>query len=98
MKNTYEPRPVDTGDVVLSDDILRLAEELARNTHEVWSQGRINDGWRYGEKRDDEQRLHPCLVPYDELSEEEKEYDRHTSLETLKCIVKMGYKISAQGK
>ncbi len=35
----------------------------------------------------------PCLVPYEELTEEEKEYDRKTAMETLKLILTLGYKI-----
>ena len=89
----YIPKPIDTSDVILDEDILSLAEALARNTHEVWSENRIKDGWKYGERRDDTARLHPCLIPYEELSEEEKEYDRHTSIEALKLICKLGYKI-----
>lgn len=89
----YTPEPIDTSDIVLDDEILGLSEALAKNTHEVWSKNRIKDGWTYGERRDDEKRHHPCLIPYDSLPEEEKEYDRHTSLETLKLIIKLGYKI-----
>ena len=37
---------------------------------------------------------HPCLVPYDELPESEKDYDRATSQETLKLIMKLGFDIS----
>lgn len=90
----YTPNPVDTSDVQLSDDLLELSEKLSENTHEVWAAGRIKDGWSYGETRDDQKRTTPCLVPYDELTEEEKEFDRNTSMETLKLIVKLGYKIS----
>ena len=89
----YQPKPIDTSNVELSDDLQELLEALAFNTHEVWSQQRINDGWRYGEERNDKALLHPCLVPYDELPESEKEYDRNTSLETLKAIVAAGFKI-----
>jgi len=89
----YTPKPIDTSDVVLDSEILELSEALAKNTHEVWSENRIKDGWTYGAERDDEKRLHPCLIPYEELPEEEKEYDRHTSLEALKLITKLGYKI-----
>lgn len=92
--SSYTPSPIDTSDVVLPADILELAERLAENTHEVWAKGRINDGWTYGETRDDLLKKHPCLIPYDELSESEKEYDRATALETLKLIVKLGYSIS----
>ncbi|MBO5111046.1 MAG: Ryanodine receptor Ryr [Clostridia bacterium] len=89
----YKPEPIDTEDVVLSNDILELSEALARNTHEVWAQNRIRDGWTLGEERSDTKRTHPCLIPYEDLPEEEKEYDRATSLETLKVIRKLGYKI-----
>lgn len=92
----YEPHVIDTSDVTISSEIENLAELLARNTHEVWSQGRIRDGWTYGEKRDDAAKTHPCLVPYDQLPESEKEYDRNTSMETLKVILKLGFKIEKE--
>lgn len=90
----YDPKPVNTSDIKLSDDILELSELIAKNTHDVWAEGRIKEGWSYGESRDDEKKHHPCLVPYEELSEGEKEYDRSTSMETLKLIIKLGYKIT----
>lgn len=90
----YVPNPINTDDVVLSDDLLGLCEALAENTHDVWASGRIAQGWTYGEKRDDEKKTTPCLVPYSELPESEKEYDRNTALETIKVMLKMGYKIS----
>jgi len=92
----YEPKPIDTIDVTLDDDIMKLGELLAENTHEVWAEQRIRDGWTYGEVRDDAKKEHPCLVPYSELSDSEKEYDRSTSLQTLKLITKLGYKIVKQ--
>ena len=89
----YKPEPIDTNDVQLSADIMELCELIAKNTHEVWAEERMNNGWVYGEMRDDERKHHPCLVPYDELDESEKKYDRNTSIETLKLIVKLGYEI-----
>lgn len=89
----YIPEPIDTSDVVLTEDILELSELISKNTHEVWSANRIKDGWVYGEVRDDEKKQHPCLIPYEELSETEKDYDRSTSLQALKLIVKLGFKI-----
>lgn len=94
MKKDYLPQPVDTADVKLPEALLALAEEIAKNVHEVWSEGRMKEGWTFGEKRDDALKHHPCLVPYEELSESEKEYDRNTAQETLKLIVKLGFKIS----
>ena len=89
----YTPNPIDTKDVVLDDEILKLSEKLAKNTHENWAKGRIDEGWTYGEKRDDEKKQHPCLVEYEKLTEAEKDFDRTTAMETLKLIIKLGYKI-----
>lgn len=91
---SYEPQPMDTEDVVLSQEIMDLAEILAENTHLVWSERRIAEGWRFGAERNDIRKETPCLVPYLELPESEKEYDRNTALETLKLIVKLGYTIT----
>ena len=91
-KNNYTPHPIDTKDVDLPQELKALAENVAKNVHEVWSAGRMKDGWTYGEERNDAERKHPCLVPYEELSEEEKEYDRNTSVETIKLILKLGFK------
>lgn len=91
---TYNPKPINTSDIVLSEDLIQLTERLAENTHDVWAQGRIEQGWKYGVKRDDEKKETPCLLPYEELPESEKEYDRNTALETLRLIVKLGYTIS----
>ena len=68
----YKPNPIDTSDVVLNEEIRALSEDLARNTHDVWAVGRIRDGWTYGATRNDDKKEHPCLVPYEELSEEER--------------------------
>ena len=90
---SYIPKPIDTSSVILSEEILDLCEKLAENTHEVWAKGRVEQGWRYGEERNDAKKETPCMVPYEELSESEKDYDRNTAIETLKLIVKLGYKI-----
>lgn len=88
------PHPIDTKEVVLPKELEVLAENIAKNVHEVWSAGRMRDGWTYGEERNDAKRQHLCLVPYEELSEEEKKYDRNTSVETIKLILKLGFKIT----
>lgn len=92
-QNHYTPQPIDTKDVVLPQDLNLLAEAIAKNVHEVWSAGRMAEGWTYGKERNDARKQHPCLVPYEQLSEEEKEYDRRTSQETLKVIMKLGFTI-----
>ena len=89
----YTPKPVDTTAVELPGDLLELTEQIAENVHEIWAQGRMAEGWTYGENRDDAKKTTPCLVPYDQLTDSEKAYDRNTALETLKLITALGYKI-----
>lgn len=92
-KKTYTPQPVDTNDVKLPEELDALAEVIAKNVHDVWSQGRIAEGWTYGPERNDALRQTPCLVPYEELPESEKAYDRNTAQATLKLILKLGFRI-----
>lgn len=89
----YQPSPLDTSAVALPDSIVELTEHLARNIHEVWAAQRLQDGWSYGPKRDDHLKQHPSLIPYEELSESEKEYDRNTAMQTLKTVLSLGYRI-----
>lgn len=92
-KKMYKPQPIDTTDVKLSEDLELLVEQMSKNVHEVWAETRIKQGWTYGPERNDDKKTHPCLVPYEELSEAEKDYDRNTSTETLKLILKLGFRI-----
>ena len=92
----YTPKPVDTAGVKLPEELLSLTEKIAENVHENWAAGRIKEGWTYGAVRDDKEKTTPCLVPYDELTDSEKEYDRNTAMETLKLIVALGYKIEKE--
>lgn len=94
MKNSYVPMPIDTSDVDLSEELNGLIEKMAKNVHEVWAQNRMEQGWTYGVERSDSLKQHPCLIPYDDLPDEEKAYDRDTALSTLKLICKLGFKIS----
>ncbi len=92
----YTPQPIDTSDVQLPEELQLLVEKMAKNVHEVWAETRIAQGWTYGEQRNDELKTHPCLIPYEELPEEERVYDRNTSISTLKLILKLGFTISRQ--
>jgi ryanodine receptor 2 len=89
----YVPQPIDTNDIELPAELEELVEKMSKNVHEVWAETRLKQGWTYGEQRDDKKKTHPCLVPYEDLPEEEKEYDRNTSIGTIKLIMKLGFKI-----
>ena len=90
----YVPQPIDTNSVELPKELNPLVEQMAKNVHEVWAKTRMGQGWAYGVERNDAEKKHPCLVPYEQLSEEEKVYDRNTSIETLKFILKSGFDIT----
>ena len=89
----YVPKPMDTSAVTVPRELNALLEHLAGNAHEVWAAQRMKGGWRWGPQRDDGKKLHPCLVPYEQLPESEKEYDRVAVLGVLRGILALGYQI-----
>jgi len=90
---SYNPRPIDTSHIKLSPEIHDLTEALAKNTHEVWAQERMAQGWRFGPARNDQRKEHPSLIPYEQLPEKEKVYDRNTAMETVRAVLALGYRI-----
>lgn len=93
MNTIYIPHPIDVCDFALPPQLESLIEDIAKNVHETWAANRIKDGWSYGETRNDTLKQHPCLIPFEQLPEEEREYDRQTAITTLKTIYKLGFKI-----
>jgi RyR domain len=89
----YEPAPIDNSKIELTPGLQRLIEMLARNNHELWARRRIDEGWRYGPNRNDDKKETPVLVPYEELPESEREYDRQNAVQTLKTIIALGGKV-----
>ena len=89
----YTPAPIDIHGIDIDDELVKLREAIAENAHEVWARGRMAEGWRYGEKRDDALKLHPDLLPYSDLPDSEKEYDRETAMKTIMLLKKLGYEI-----
>lgn len=90
---TYTPDPIDTSKITLSNELHELVEFLAKNTHENWSKERIHQGWHHGPERNDTKKESPCLIPYEELPESEKEHDRIAATELLKTILLLGFSI-----
>jgi RyR domain len=93
MENNYQPDPLDTEGIVLGNELMALVELLSENAHEIWAQQRMKDGWTFGPKRCDESLRHPCLVPYSELPEAEKIYDRNAVIGTVRAILALGFAI-----
>jgi hypothetical protein len=87
----YQPEPIDTRAVRIPAELAALIKELARHNHDLWAQQRMQEGWRYGARRDDARQEHPDLVPYADLPESEKAYDRTAAEGTIKAILAKGY-------
>lgn len=96
MKANYIPKPENLENIQLSEELNNLVEAMAKNVHEVWAQSRMEQGWTYGQERNDQLKQHPCLVAYEELPEVEKAYDRDTAVGTLKLILKLGFNITKE--
>ncbi|HEY7422975.1 MAG TPA: RyR domain-containing protein, partial [Gemmataceae bacterium] len=91
----YVPKPVETSAVILPDDLRELTERLAENAHDVWARRKIADGWAWGPTVDAANKKHPDLIPYEQLPEDKKEYDRDAAVETIKAILSLGYTIDS---
>lgn len=88
---TYNPKPIDLSDVELTEDLNELREAIAENAHDVWAVERQAQGWTYGDQRDDSKKETPCMVPYSQLPDSEKKFDRDMAMNTLKLVRKLGY-------
>ena len=94
MATDYDPKPIHTEHIVLSDEILELAELIAENAHDTWASARLRDGWTFGPERDDTERRHPCLVPFAELPERDRNFDRTMAIGSIRALLALGFSIS----
>lgn len=90
----YNPQPIDVEDIDLDADLEELTEAIAENAHDIWARARMDEGWTYGPVRDDKLKQHPDLVPYSQLPESEKEYDRIMAMNTLRLVRRLGFAIT----
>ena len=87
----YEPQVPTTEELDRAAEVMAEAvEAIAEVNHDQWATDRIADGWRYGPQRDDEKKLHPDLVPYDDLPEGEKLYDRNAAKAIVAELMRRG--------
>lgn len=92
--NGYNPQPINVEDISLDADLEDLTEAIAENAHDIWARARMDEGWTYGPVRDDAKKQHPDLVPYSQLPDSEKEYDRIMAMNTLRLVRRLGYDIT----
>lgn len=79
----YEPKPIDTTYAELPAEIVALGEQMAEHVHDLWAVTKIAGG----------NTEHPDLIPYSELTEDKKDYDRNTAFGSLRFIYAKGFKI-----
>jgi len=90
----YKPNPVDTTKVEISKELQDALEVVSKNIHEVWAKQKMDDGWTYAPETDEDKKTHRCITEYENLTEQDKQYDRNTVTQTVKTLLKMGYKIT----
>ena len=86
---------IDTQGTELPVELEGLLELLSEHVHNGWMDEKVRQGWIHGTELDEGSKRHSSMVPYSDLSEEQKELDRRTVRETLKAILSLGYEVIA---
>jgi hypothetical protein len=95
----YVPKPIDTSSIKLSKEMASLVELLSKNTHDVWAEGKIKNGWRYAPSTgatEAADKTSNMLVPYEFLTEKEKAMSRNNAIELVKAMIFFGYKFELE--
>ena len=69
-------------------------EALAAAEHERWMRERIAEGWRHGPRRDDTLRINPALVPWDQTSDEGKQFNRDYVTQLPALLARSGFALA----
>lgn len=93
IANGYNPQPINVDDIDLDANLEELTEAIAENAHDTWARARMDEGWTYGPVRNDALKQHPDLIPYSQLPDREKEYDRIMAMNTLRLVRRLGFDI-----
>lgn len=89
----YTPKPVK-----ISEEVEKLVgtlplEDLASELHAVWCDDLVEKGWEHGFEEDRESRVHPSLIPFDELPVEEQKSNIETASSLCGAILGLGYSL-----
>jgi ryanodine receptor 2 len=96
--SSYVPRciPLDTMEVPKA--ALPLVAVVAKTMHESWFGTRERLGWVHGLEFNAALKMHPDLLPFEELSEDVQEGHEAAAAETIKLLVSAGYRIEEEKK
>lgn len=95
MGYRWEQGPIPGQVVAFSDE---QVEVMARMEHDRWVKEKLATGWTHGPRRDDRLRIHPLLIPYDELNEKDKDLDRDPVRKIPGFLAKVGYAVVKNGE
>eukprot|EP00002_Diphylleia_rotans_P021370 TRINITY_DN4160_c0_g1_i4.p1 TRINITY_DN4160_c0_g1~~TRINITY_DN4160_c0_g1_i4.p1 ORF type:complete len:1093 (+),score=211.13 TRINITY_DN4160_c0_g1_i4:154-3432(+) len=96
VAKNYNPRIMNIAGINI-DFIKDLIDVIAEHVHDQWTLTKLNDGWKYDPVRDNGKKQHPMMVPYKDLTENEKSYDKNMAKQSIRLIVSLGYTIKKTG-
>lgn len=74
------------------DEVTRMA----KLEHESWCREKKAEGWRYGSKKDSDQKTNPNLIPWEELPPSEKEKNKGYIRDLPRLLARAGFQIERQ--
>ncbi|ESO90186.1 hypothetical protein LOTGIDRAFT_123762 [Lottia gigantea] len=91
IDGTYTPQPVTTTRVNLNQQLENTTSKFAEHFHDSWALKKIESGWIFGSRFDEEKKTHPILKPYNLLDERVKSKYTTPMKETLKAMIAWGW-------
>uniref|UniRef100_A0A3B5LUF7 Uncharacterized protein n=1 Tax=Xiphophorus couchianus TaxID=32473 RepID=A0A3B5LUF7_9TELE len=92
-QGNFDPKPINTANIVLPEKLEHLTNKYAEHCHEKWSAEKVLLGWKYGDCVDEKAKTHPQLRIYKALTEKEKEIYRLPIRDSIKSMLAMGWSI-----
>jgi ppGpp synthetase/RelA/SpoT-type nucleotidyltranferase len=68
-------------------------ERMAELEHGRWIVERLKSGWTYGPERDSQKRTSPYLIPWNDLPDEIRDFDRIAVGEIPECLKEAGLEV-----
>ena len=91
----YTPMPIETNHVQLTNEMNTLIQKFSEQYHDSWAQLKQEANWNYGEQRDEENKRHPRLKPYNMLDNFEKETYKEPIRHALQALIALGWTIES---
>ena len=80
----------ESGKLTFSEDEVI---QMAKMEHDLWCQWKRRKGWQYGNPRDDKNKIHPDLRPFDKLTKQEQDKNKNFIIKLPALLAKFGFQI-----